>query len=434
MKQHTYIGASPKRGEDEGLVRGAHRYVADLKVDGCLEACFVRSYVAHGDLRSVDVSPALDVAGVAGAYAAADLPELPDAPVGAADFPPEMGRPCLARERVRFAGEPVAVAIAGNRYAAEDGAELIVADIESLEAVIDPTAASEPSAPQLFSGVTNVAATRESGEPVDDIMASAAVVVETTIRNGRVAPTSIEARAILVEPGPDGRLTVWASHQAPQRLRNELAKVLDIDPEQLRVIVPKVGGAFGAKSQTFPEYIVVAPLARKHGGPVRWIEHRLEALQGSTHGRGQNQRLRLAATAAGRILALEASIDADVGAYPHTGTLVPSMTGWVLSGPYRIPRIHARVRAVVTNATPTASYRGAGRPEAAFALERLVDKLARRLGRDPVSVRLDNYIPPEEFPYSSPTGAVYDSGNYASAMQNALDLAGYNELRAEQAR
>jgi carbon-monoxide dehydrogenase large subunit len=269
---------------------------------------------------------------------------------------------------------------------------------------------------------------------VDDIMASAPVVVETTIRNRRVAPTSIEARAILVEPGPDGRLTVWASHQAPQRLRNELAKVLDFAPELIRVVVPKVGGAFGAKSQTFPEYIVVAHLARKHGRPVRWIEDRLEALQGSTHGRGQNQRLRLAATAAGRILALEASIDADVGAYPHTGTLVPSMTGWLLSGSYQIPHIYARVRSVVTNATPTASYRGAGRPEAAFALERLVDKLARRLHRDPVDVRLANYIPSEDFPYQSPTGALYDSGDYAGALRAAVELAGYEGLRAEQSR
>jgi carbon-monoxide dehydrogenase large subunit len=434
MKQHNYIGTSPKRGEDEGLVRGSHRYVADLKVDGCLEVSFVRSYEAHGELRSVDVAAARDLDGVVGAYAADDLPDLPDAPAGAADFSAEMARPSLARGRVRFAGEPVAVVIAESRYAAEDGAELIMADIESLEAVVDPTQAAEPSAPRLFEGVDNVAATRTSGTPVDDVIADAAVVVETTIRNGRVAPTSIEARAILAAPGEDGRLTVWASHQAPQRLRNELAKVFELDPEQLRVIVPKVGGAFGAKSQTFPEYIVVGYLARMLGRPVRWVEDRREALQGSTHGRGQNQRLRLAADADGRILAVEALIDADVGAYPHTGTLVPSMTGWVLSGPYRIPRIHARVRAVVTNATPTASYRGAGRPEAAFALERLVDKLARRLGRDPVSVRLDNYIPPEEFPYSSPTGAVYDSGNYASAMQNALDLAGYKELRAEQAR
>jgi aerobic carbon-monoxide dehydrogenase large subunit len=434
MKQHDYIGASPKRGEDEGLVRGAHRYVADLKVDGCLEACFVRSYEAHGELRSVDVAAARDVAGVVAAYAAADLPDLPDAPVGAADFSPEMGRPSLARGRVRFAGEPVAVVIADSRYAAEDGAELIMADIESLEAVIDPTRAAEPSAPELFSGVSNVVATREAGDPVDEIMASAPVVVETTIRNGRVAPTSIEARAVLVVPGENGRITVWASHQAPQRLRNELAEVLDITPEQIRVVVPKVGGAFGAKSQTFPEYIVVAHVARKLGRPVRWIEDRLEALQGSTHGRGQNQRLRLAATATGTIKALEALIDADVGAYPHTGTLVPAMTGWVLSGSYKIPHIYARVRAVVTNATPTASYRGAGRPEAAFALERLVDKLARRLQRDPVDVRLANYIPPDEFPYRSPTGALYDSGDYAGAMRAALDLVGYEELRAEQSR
>jgi carbon-monoxide dehydrogenase large subunit len=434
VTKRDYIGASPTRAEDEGLVRGAHRYVADLRVKGCLEAAFVRSYAAHGELRTVDVSPAADVAGVVGAYSAADLPGLPDVRLPAEGAPATMARPSLAGGRVRFAGEPVAVVVADSRYAAEDGAELVVVEIDPLEVSLDATGAAEPDAPRLFGATGNVAATRELGAPVDDVMARAPVVVESVVRNQRLAPTSIEARAILVCPQQDGRLSVWVSHQAPQRLRQELATALGVEPGALRVVVPKVGGAFGAKSQTFPEYIVVAFLARLLKRPVRWIEDRREALQGATHGRGQTQRLRLAADERGRMLALEALIDADIGAYPHTGAFVPTLTGWVLSGPYKIPRLYVRVRSVVTNSVPTAPYRGAGRPEAAFALERLVDRLARRLGRDPVEVRLANFLAAGDFPYRSPTGALYDSGDHARALRTALDLAGYEWARAEQGR
>jgi aerobic carbon-monoxide dehydrogenase large subunit len=428
------IGASPTRADDDGLVRGSAAFVADLVVGGCLEVCFVRSYIAHGVLQAVDTSGADNVAGVVGAYGAADLPELPDVPAGARGaVPPEMARPSLARGRVRFVGEPVAVVVARDRYAAEDGAEGIVLEIEPLEVVLNPTGAAGDGATTLFDGHGNVASERKYGRPVDDAMEKAPVVVECELSNERLAPTSIEPRAVLVEP-KDGRLTVWVSHQAPQRLRRELAAALGLDPARVRVVVPKVGGAFGGKSQTFPEYIVVAYLARMLGRPIRWIEDRREALQGATHGRSQRQRLRLAADYSGRILAVEALIDADVGAYPHTGGFVPSMTGWVLSGAYRIPRLYARIRSVVTNRTPTASYRGAGRPEAAFALERLVDKLARRLALDPVELRLRNFISSHEFPYSSPTGASYDSGDYAGALRQALDLVGYDEVRMEQRR
>jgi aerobic carbon-monoxide dehydrogenase large subunit len=428
-----FVGQSPPRSEDLGLVSGAYRYVADIVRDGCLDACFVRSFTAHGMLRSVDVEAATDVEGVVAAFSAIELPDLPHVPVPpTGSFPVEMVRPALARERLRYAGEPVAVVLGTDRYAAEDGAELVIMEVDPLEAVLDPTRAAEDGV-RLFDGVSNVASTREYGAPVDEVFASAPVVVEASIRNERIVPASIEARAILVEPA-DGRLTVWASHQAPQRLRAQLSSALELDVSRIRVVVPKVGGAFGAKSQTFPEYVTVAHLAHKLDRPVRWIEDRREAFSGATHGRGQTQRVRLAADEVGAILALEAFIDADVGAYPHSGDLVPAMTGWVLSGPYRIPRLYVRLRSVVTNATPTASYRGAGRPEAAFALERLVDKLARRLDLDPAELRLRNFIAPGDFPYRSPTGAVYDSGDHAAALRKALALAGYEDLRAEQRR
>lgn len=434
MALRNYIGDSPSRAEDRGLVAGAHRYVADLRVPGCLEACFVRSYAAHGVLRSIDAEAASVLPGVEGVFTAAELPDLPETPRAPRTNAPEgMVRPSLARDRVRYAGEPVAVVLASDRYRAEDAAEQVMVEIDPLDAVLDPTVAAEGSV-LVFEGLDNVAAVKEHGEPVDDVFDSAPVVVEATIRNERLAPTSIETRGILVEPGEGGRLTISVSHQAPHRLRAAMAGAFGLDPTLVRVIVPKVGGAFGAKSQTFPEYIVLAYLARKLDRPVRWIEDRREAFQAATHGRGQSQRLRLAADEEGRMLALEAVIDADIGAYPHTGEFVASQTGWTLSGAYKIPRIHVRTRSVVTNSTPTAAYRGAGRPEAAFGLERLVDKLARRLGIDPAELRLRNFIPPEEFPYQSPTGALYDSADHAAALRKAMDLAGYDELRAEQRR
>lgn len=434
MPERRYIGAAVERAEDLDLVRGVRPFVADLDVDGCLEACFVRSYAAHGAIDSIAVGAAREVPGVVGVYRAADLDLAPVPVPPLTNASPAMARPALATDRVRFVGEPLAVVIGTDRYRAEDGAEVVIPEIDPLDAVLDPATATTGDAPRLFDGLSNVVSVREYGEPVDRLFDSAPVVVETTIRNGRVVPTSIEARAILVRPTPEGRIDVWVSHQAPQRLRKDLAAALNIDAERVRVVVPQVGGAFGAKSQTFPEYIVVARLALALNRPIRWTEDRREALMGATHGRGQNQKLRLAATADGRLLALQALITADVGAYPHTGEFVPSMTAWVLSGPYRIPDIRIEVRAVVTNTTPTASYRGAGRPEATFALERLMDKLARTTGIDPVTIRLRNFIAPHDFPYRSPTGAVYDSGNHERALKTALRVAGYDELRAERDR
>lgn len=430
----TYIGRSLPRREDFELVTGSGAYVADIAVDGCLEAFFVRSYAAHGRLVGVEAEEARSIHGVVGVFAAADLPDLPPVPVPPrSSVPPVMERPSLARDRVRYVGEPVAVVLASSRRSAEDAAELTLADIEPLEAVTDPTRAAEPSAARLFEGTSNVADYKELGEPLEGTIDSAPVVVEGRFRNGRVAATSLEARAILVEPEAS-RLKVWCSHQAPHRLRAGLASALGVSADDVRVITPNVGGAFGAKSQTYPEYVTVAHLALQLGRPVRWVEERGEAFVGGAHGRGQNQIVRVAADGNGRLLALEAFIDADVGAYPHTGELPPFMTGWMMSGPYRIPRVHVRVRSVVTNKAPTASYRGAGRPEAAYALERMMDKLARRLDVDPADLRARNFVSPDEFPYRSATGAVYDSGDYAGALATALDIVGYETARAEQAR
>ncbi|MQA88237.1 MAG: molybdopterin-dependent oxidoreductase [Streptosporangiales bacterium] len=429
------IGQSPDRPEDPELLAGAGEYVPDFRMPGCIEAAFVRSPVAHGRLTSVDASPAEEIDGVIAAYAAADLPGIPTVPPAARSMrPPGMARPALATDRVRFVGEPVAVVLARDRYAAADAAELVSVDIDPLPCVTNASVAATEEAPRLFDGLDNVCAVWEHGAPVDEALASAPVVADVEVVNQRLAPASLEARGILVAPQRDGTFRIWCSHQAPHRLRGALSQAFGIDESRIRVTVPYVGGAFGGKSHTFAEYLVVFELARRHRCPVRWVEERNEALTASTHGRGQRTRIRLAADHEGRFLALHAEIDGDVGAYPDSGDFVPEVTGWVMSGPYRIPQLYVHARSIVTNATPTAPYRGAGRPEAAYAIERVVDRLAELLGRDPVELRLLNFVPEDEFPYRSPTGAVYDSGRYASALRLATRLGDYEGWRTEQRR
>jgi carbon-monoxide dehydrogenase large subunit len=429
------IGARLHRREDARLVRGAGCYVGDLRVPGCLDAVFVRSAVAHGELLGVDLDAARRVPGVVAAYAHADLPFLPD-------LPPMMdpgsvrGRPWppLATDRVRYVGQPVAIVVGHDRYVAEDGRDAAWAHLDALPVLLDPTEAAAGDV-QLFPGSGNVAEEKEFGDPIDEaVWRRAAVVVEGSYRQQLLAHTYLEARAILVRPEDDGGLTVWVSHQAPHRLRRDIAGGFGLREDQVRVVVPDVGGAFGGKSETWPEYFAVVAAARRLGRPVRWLEDRAESLTGPPHGRGQNQRVRMAADADGRIIAYELHVDADIGGYPHTGSFVPMATSMMATGAYAIPRVHVRTRAVVTNTAPTAPYRGAGRPEAASAIERTVDLLAHRLGRDPAEVRRRNFIAPDAFPYDTPTGFTYDSGDYAKALEVALGELDYTGWRAEQAR
>ncbi|HSF26948.1 MAG TPA: xanthine dehydrogenase family protein molybdopterin-binding subunit [Actinomycetes bacterium] len=430
-----WVGQSLPRPEDHDLVRGAAPFVADIAAPEALDAVFVRSQTAHGHLVAVRTEQAARVAGVAAVWSAAELPDLPGVPPAArSQQPAAMRRPALVRDRVRFVGEPVAVVVAAGRYAAEDAAELVEVDIDPLPAVVDARAAAEADAPQLFDGVSNVSSTRELGAPCTPAVEASPVVVETWVTNQRVSPMSLEARAILVIPEPNGGLTVWCSHQAPHRLRAALARSFGLDPATVRVAVPSVGGAFGAKSQVYAEYLVVAAAAMRLGRPVRWIEDRYEAFVAATHGRGQTTHLRLGLDRDGRFQALEARIWADVGAYPDTGDFIPQLSAWVMSGPYRIPQIHVLAHSVVTTTTPTASYRGAGRPEAAFALERLVDLTADRLGLDPARLRETNLLTADELPYRSPTGAVYDSARHHDALHAAMDALDYAGWRAEQQR
>ena len=427
------VTADLTRREDLRLLRGAGRYVADIALPGLLDAAFARSPVAHGVLTDVDVSAARAVPGVIGAWSARDLPDLPVVPpFGQPGVAEGRDWPSLADDRVRHVGQPLAVVLAADRYRAEDGVDAVLARIEALPALVTPEAAL--AGPELFPGHANVVVEEEFGNPVpEEVWASAHLVVEGRYRQQLVAPFSMEARAVLAVPEGD-RLRVWVSHQAPHRLRDNLAQALGLAPDLVRVQVPDAGGAFGSKSATFPEYLVVAALARRLGRPVRWIEDRAEAFTAHTHGRGQDQRTRLALDRHGRFLAFDLDVLANLGAYPHTGVVVPQQTALMATGAYATPHVHSRMRGVVTTTTPTAPYRGAGRPEAASAVERTVELAARRLGIDPVELRRRNLLAPEAFPYDTPTGRRYDSGEYARALDRCVQALDLETWRAEQRR
>ncbi|WP_432572762.1 xanthine dehydrogenase family protein molybdopterin-binding subunit [Kineococcus sp. SYSU DK005] len=427
------MSAELTRREDLRLLRGAGLYVADLALPRLLDAAFVRSPVAHGVLVDVDVSAARGVPGVLGAWSARDLPGLPVVPpFGQPGVAEGRDWPSLATDRVRHVGQPVAVVLAADRYRAEDGVDAVRHRIDELPALVDPAAALE--GPELFPGHANVAVEAEFGDPVpQEVWERAHLVVEGRYRQQLVAPVSLEARAFLAVP-EEGRLHVRVSHQAPHRLRDNLAQALHLAPDAVRVQVPDAGGAFGSKSATFPEYLVVAALALRLDRPVRWVEDRAEAFTAHTHGRGQDQRTRLALDADGRFLAFDLDVLANLGAYPHTGVIVPQQTALMATGAYATEHVHARMRCVVTTTSPTAPYRGAGRPEAASAVERTVELAARRLGVDPVELRRRNFVPPEAFPYDTPTGRTYDSGQYARSLERCVEALGLDGWRAEQRR
>jgi aerobic carbon-monoxide dehydrogenase large subunit len=420
--------AAPRR-EDLPLVTGAAHYSDDLVPPGALHAVFVRAPLAHGRILGVDPSVAAGMAGVAGVFCAADL-DLPPLPAGGA--PAAMARPVLAAGTVRFLGEAVAVVVAETRAQALDAAEAVEADYEPLPAVTDPEAALAADAPRLFADGGNLARERRWPDP-SRALEGAEVLVRARFVNQRVAPSPLEPNAAVAVPD-GGSLLLYVPCQAPFWVRDTVAEVLDMDPERVRVVVPAVGGAFGARIVTYPEQVAVAALARRLGRPVRYVESRSETMLAMTHGRAQVQEVELAATRDGRITGLRARLVADGGAYPADATSMPSSTRYMASGVYRIARVEVAWVCAATNTTPVAAYRGAGRPEATAMVERAVDLLAARLRMDPAELRRRNLIPARAFPYTTSTRARYDSGDYEGALDRVLEAAGYEALRAEQAR
>ena len=429
MASPTTDGIVPRR-EDRPLVTGAARYCDDLAPPGALHAVFVRAPLAHGRILAIDPAPALAMPGVAGVWTAADL-DLPLLPPG--DGPAAMARPVLATGTVRFLGEAVAVVVAGTRAQAMDAAEAVDVDYEPLEVVVDPRAALADDAPELFEGTGNLAKERPWPEP-SRALEGAEVVVRGRFVNQRVAAAPIEPNAAVAVPEPDrDGLTLYAPCQAPFWTRDTVAETLGLEPDQVRVVVPAVGGAFGARIHTYPEQVAVAALARRLGRPVGYVESRSESMLAMTHGRAQVQEVELAATRDGRITGLRARLLADGGAYPADAPSMPSSTRYMASGVYRIAKVEVAWACAATNTTPVAAYRGAGRPEATAMVERVVDLLAARLGIDPAELRRRNLIPARAFPYTTATRARYDSGDYQGALDRVLEAAGYHDLRAEQA-
>jgi len=432
------FGIPALRTEDPRFLRGEGRYVDNVEIPGALRAVFVRSIFAHAAVEAVEgLEDARAMPGVVAVYTANDL-DLPhqlaagsvEVPGGDLDRPFE--RPILASERLRYVGEPIAIVIAETLAQAFDAAESIHALAEPLPAVIDPEDAQTGEVLLFPETGTNVATTFEHRWD-DDVLTHAEVTVHGRFVNQRVAPVPMEMNAIAVIPEDDGRYTVWVSSQVPFDVRGDLVEVLGVDRARIRVIAPDVGGGFGAKVPTYPEYLVVAKAAAVLGRPVRWTESRSESMVSMTHGRSQVQWIELGARRDGTITGLRFEVLTNVGAYPQLGSFMGQTTAEMISGVYAIDDIAFRGRSVVTNVTPLGAYRGAGRPEAAAAIERAADLLAVELSMDPAELRRRNLIAPDAFPFRTAAGAEYDSGDYRVALDRALEIADYPALRAEQA-
>ena len=437
----SILGTRVLRTEDPGFLTTGAVYtgdVADARLAGACHVFFVRSPVAHARIRSLDVSAALAAPGVVAAFTGADLADLqPLAPPMPGMINDRMGQPLLARDVVRFVGEPVAVIVTEDPYQGEDAAELVDADYDLLPPVLDlASAAADVQSTLLFPDAgTNVAAAFGDAAALrGDLFDGCDVVVTHTLVNQRVAPAPMETRAAAAVLDEDGRLTAWIPNQGAQGTRGALAGMLGIEPAGLRVITPDVGGAFGAKFGADPEHAVVCWVARRLGRPARWAETRNENMVAMTHGRAQRQTVTIGGSRDGTVAAYRLEILQDAGAYPRFGAFLPALTILMAPGPYAIGRAEAVAKTVVTNTTPVGAYRGAGRPEATAAVERAIDLFAAEIGMDPAQVRRRNLLPKFTEPHTTAFGAVYDSGDYAAALEKALAAAGYQELREEQAK
>jgi aerobic carbon-monoxide dehydrogenase large subunit len=433
------------RTEDPRFLTAGGVYTDDVRLPGACHVHFVRSAVAHARILSVDVSAALQAPGVIAAFTGADLADLPEVGPGMPGMiHPLMSQPLLARDVVRFVGEPVAVVVTEGRYQGEDAVDLVDVDYDMVSPVVEAAEALRGEAGKgageagglLFPEAgSNVAAT--FGDPAalkDDLFDGCEVVVSRTIVNQRVAPAPMEARAAAAAWGADGRLTAWIPNQGAQGTRRGLARMLGIDQAELRVITPDVGGAFGAKFGADPEHAVVCWVARRFGRPARWAETRNENMIAMAHGRAQRQTVTIGGRRDGTVTAYRLEILQDAGAYPRIGAFLPFLTILMAPGPYAIPRAEAVAKSVVTNTTPVGAYRGAGRPEATAAVERAMDLFAAEIGADPAEVRRKNLLPAFTEPHQTAFGAVYDTGDYPAALDKALTAAGYQDLRDEQAK
>jgi carbon-monoxide dehydrogenase large subunit len=443
----SILGTRVIRTEDPRLLTAGGVYVDDVRepeLAGAARATFVRSPVAHALITGIDASEALAQPGVIAVLTVADMNDMPPPPPAeepAPDAPPaeapiplggKWSEPLLAVDRVRFVGEPVAIVLTDSTYQGEDAAELVNVDYEQLPAVPSIEAALAADS-LLFPDAGSNMCTTGGGDISDDsIFDGCEVVVEGDIVNQRVACLPMEGRSTAAV-FKDGKLTVWASTQNAQ-LARLIFTAVGLPPDAIRVVAPDVGGGFGAKIGVDRESILIAWAAKHTGRPVRWVETRNENMLSMTQGRAQLLHIKIGGSRDGHIKAYRLNVIQDTGAYPRMSGFLPSLTVLMAPGVYDIPAVQAAYQVVVTDTTPIAAYRGAGRPEAAATIERAVDWFAAEAGLDPAEVRKINFIKPEQFPFVTKTGAPYDSGQYEAALDKVLTAAGYQELRAEQRR
>ena len=436
----SILGTRVLRTEDPGFLTKGAVYTDDVQDERLAGACyvhFVRSTVAHAKITNIDTSAAQDAAGVVAVFTGKDLAEAgvgPARPV-MPNMNQAMVQPLLALDVVRFVGEPVAVVVTEQPYQGEDAIELVDIDYEPLPAVVDMAAARDSDTLLFPEAGTNVVVKfGDEANLSNDLFDGCEVVVSETIPNQRVAPAPMETRAAAAVWGEDGRLTAWIPNQGAQLTKMGIAGLLGVKPDEVRIITPDVGGAFGAKFGADPEHAVTCWIAKQVGRPARWSETRIENLLAMTHGRAQQHKITIGGTREGVVLAYRNEILQDSGAYPKFGAFLPSLTILMAPGPYAIPRAEAIATSVVTNTTPVGAYRGAGRPEATAAIDRAIDLFATAAGVDPAEVRRKNLLPKFTEPHKTAFGALYDSGDYVTALEKALVAAGYDGLRAEQAK
>ncbi|HMD35421.1 MAG TPA: xanthine dehydrogenase family protein molybdopterin-binding subunit [Vicinamibacterales bacterium] len=438
MSDAKYVGRAMKRVEDPRLIKGAGTYTDDLRLPGMRHVAILRSPHAHAKIVKIDTSAAARVRGVVAVLTGADVNDRCGL-VPCASSIPDLKSPkhtVLAGDRVYFVGHAVAVAIADDPYAARDAADAIEVDYEPLPAVVDPEAAIKDGAALTHPDLGTNIAYRHSvsgGSDIEDAFRKADRVITHRLHHQRLTPMPIEPRAVVASyHAGEGNLTLWTSTQVPHLIRTLLPGMIDIPENRLRVVAPEVGGGFGAKLNVYAEEALCSHLAMRLGAPVKWVESRRENAAATIHGRDQIGEYQIAVKNDGAILGLKAHTVADLGAYLQLLTpAVPTLTGLVLTGCYKIPAITFDVVGVYTNKMATDAYRGAGRPEATYLIERLMDVVAREMKVDRLELRLKHFPAPTEFPFATSCGLTYDSGNYQASLAKAKDLAGWDSLVAD---
>ena len=435
-----HLGKPLKRKEDPRLIQGLGRYVDDIQLAGMHYAVLVRSPYAHARIRSVDTAKAQKAPGVALVLTGNDVKGRMG-PVPCAAQIPDMKialRPVLAVDRVRFVGEPVAVVVAHDRYAARDAADLVEVDYDALTPVVNPEKAIRNGSPVLHEQYKDNVAYRTvlEGGDVPKAFKNADKVIRQRMINQRLIPVAMEPRGVLADyHAGEKKLTLWSSTQIPHLLRTQVAVMLRLPESSVHVITPEVGGGFGSKLNVYPEEALTGYLAMQLGKPVKWIESRRENFLTTIHGRDQIDDVEIAVKRDATLLGLRVHVIADLGAYYQLLTpLIPQLTGLMICGCYKVPAVRFEVTGVFTNKMATDAYRGAGRPEATYIIERVMDLVAAELKMDPVAVRRKNFPRPKDFPYATPTGVIYDSADYQRSLDLALKNSNYKKLRQEQAQ